>query len=140
MGELEEKFVRIIQLLSEKKTVKMRKAQGVEPVKNVELLHGVVIVEFQDDELLLLTREQFLNREIIIEEKEKITDVEKRVEEMLKAINELRRRGYHVYYKGKKVEEIRKEGHLITIRTTDGTIYTHKEREFLDAYKTAKVL
>ncbi|CAJ31679.1 hypothetical protein AFV8_gp02 [Betalipothrixvirus puteoliense] len=140
MGELEEKFVRVIQLLSEKKTVKMRKAQSVEPVKDVELLHGIVVVEFQDGELLLLTREQFLNREIIVEEKEKIEDVEKRVEEMLKAINELRKRGYSIYYKGKKVEEIRKEGHLMIIRTTDGTIYTQKEKEFLNAYKTAKVI
>ncbi|CAJ31496.1 conserved hypothetical protein [Betalipothrixvirus acidiani] len=140
MEPVEEKIGQINSLIKNGKKVKMRRADGVERVKSIYTKNGIVIVEFMDGEMLLLTKEQFLEREIIVE-KRKTTNVdENEVENMLNTIRELQKEGYQLFFKGKKMTNIRKEGNYIITETEDGTIYTQSPRDFLESYKTAKVM
>lgn len=140
MEPVEEKIDQVNSLIKSGKKVKMRRADGVERVKSIYTKNGIVIVEFMDGEMLLLTKEQFLEREIIVE-KRKTTNVdENEVENMLNAIHELQKEGYQLFFKGKRITNIRKEGNYIITETEDGTIYTQSPRDFLESYKTARAM
>ncbi|CAJ31559.1 hypothetical protein AFV6_gp05 [Betalipothrixvirus pozzuoliense] len=139
MEPVEEKIGQINSLIKSGKKVKMRRADGVERVKSIYTKNRIVIVEFMDGEMLLLTKEQFLNREIIVEKRKTTNDNENEVENMINAMRELQKEGYQLFFKGKRITNIRKEGNYIITETEDGTIYTQSPRDFLESYKTARV-
>ncbi|MCY0874934.1 MAG: hypothetical protein OWT28_01415 [Firmicutes bacterium] len=139
MGSVEEKIKKIESLLQKGITVKMRRADGAKQIEGISTKNGVIIIKFTDGELLFLTEGQFMNRDVITE-KEKNTNInENEIENMLNTLQELKKEGYKLFLKGKKIVNIRKEGNLIITETEDGTIYTQSQREFLESYKTARV-
>lgn len=139
MGLVEEKIEKIKSLIQKGITVKMRRADGAKQIDNISTKNGVVIIEFVDNELIFLTQEQFLNRDVITDKLKNTGFDEKEVDNMIQVMKEYIQNKWNVYYKDKKVVSINKKGDWVVIETEDGTIYTQKGKDFLESYKSARV-
>lgn len=138
MGLVESKINHVFELIKKGEKVKMKRAEGVFEIKDIETKNNVIIVKFVDNIALFLTGEQFLNREIFIEKNKKIKYTATEVVNMVKTMKEYMEKGWKVYYKGKQITSIDNKEEYAIISTIDGTIYMPTRKEFLESYKTAR--